>query len=107
MVHEKTEITDLARALLDNRGAIVGQFTMDLFNQANSFADIPRPAQATFEELVVSAAILELFALRRGESPPSWTKQIGGRDQPYYLMGAMKKNILTLSKYGNTNRQNH
>ena len=107
MVHEKTEITDLARALLDNRGAIVGQFTMDLFNQANLFADIPRPAQATFEELVVSAAILELFALRRGESPPSWTKQIGGRDQPYYLMGAMKKNILTLSKYGNTNRQNH
>ena len=91
MVDDKTQIIDLARALLDDRGAIVGQYTMNLFDETASFTDVPKPSDATYPELVVSAALLELFALRRGESAPHWTAQIGGLASPRFLMGGYEK----------------
>ena len=98
MVREKTKITDLARALLDDRGAIVGQYTMNLFDETATFTDLPKPSPATYEELVVSAALLELFAARRGELPPAWTSEVGGLDAPRYLMGGYEKKYARLAE---------
>lgn len=91
MVRKETKITDLARALLDDRGAIVGQFTMNLFDQYYSFADVPKPEGSSYEEMVVSAALVELFAARRGESAPSWTTEVRGLNEPRFLMGGYEK----------------
>jgi len=91
MIRERTSITDLARALLNDEGAIVGQFTMNLWTQYPSFTDVPKPDDATQEELVVSAALLELFAARRSEPPPAWTASVGRLDAPRFLMGGYEK----------------
>jgi hypothetical protein len=91
VVREKTDIADLARDLLDDGGAIVGLFTMNLWDQYPSFTDVPKPEDATQEELVVSAAVLELFASRRGEPPPAWTAQVDGFKTPRFLMGDYEK----------------
>jgi hypothetical protein len=91
MMQTKTTIDDLARALLADRSAIVGQYTMNLWAENGDFSELIEPQDATYEVLVVSAAILELFAARRKQSPPEWTKAIGGLDTPRFLMGGYEK----------------
>ncbi|NJM41039.1 MAG: hypothetical protein HC853_09820, partial [Anaerolineae bacterium] len=92
MTNEKTtSIDELARALLADGGAIVGQYTMNLWDENASFTEVPKPDPATYEELVVSAALLELFAARRNEPPPAWTSKVGGLTQPRFLMGGYEK----------------
>lgn len=91
MIKEKTSVDELARALLADGGAIVEQYTMNLWEENPSFTDVAKPDNATYEELVVCAALLELFALRRNERPPAWTENIGGLSQPRFLMGGYEK----------------
>ena len=86
----ETKIVDLARALLNHEGATVGQMTMNLF-ELPSFTTVPKPEDVTYQELVISAALLELFASRRHESPPAWTHDIGGLSEPVFLMGGYEK----------------
>ena len=87
----ETQIIDLAREILrEERGAIVGQRVMDLF-ELPSFHDVPKPKGATLEELAVCAALLELFASRRGELPPGWTTEFGGIAPPRFLMGGYER----------------
>jgi hypothetical protein len=91
MIQTQTTIDDLARALLADGGAIVGQYTMNLWAENESFSQIQQPVDVTHEELVVSAALVELFASRRGEAAPAWTSAIGGLAEPRFLMGGYEK----------------
>ena len=88
-IHE-TRIEELARALLNHEGATVGQMTMNLF-ELPSFTDLHRPEGVTQKELVVSAALIELFASCRGEPSPEWTKAVGALPEPVFLMGGYEK----------------
>jgi hypothetical protein len=90
-VNERTTINELARVVLDDQGAIVGQYTMNIWDENPSFADVPKPQNVSYEELVVSAALLELFASRRNQPPPAWTAEVGGLDAPRFLMAKYAK----------------
>ncbi len=90
-MERKTQIIDLARKILsEERGAIIGQYTMNLF-ELPSFQGVPKPESATQEELAVCAALLELFAERRHEAPPTWTAEVGGVMPPRFLMGGYER----------------
>ena len=94
----KTQIIDLARRLLkEDRGAIIGQYVMNLF-ELPSFHDVPKPQGATQEELAVCAALLELFAVRRGEAPPEWTAKVGGVMPPRFLMSGYEREFPSLGE---------
>ncbi|NJM39305.1 MAG: hypothetical protein HC853_00330 [Anaerolineae bacterium] len=90
-VTERTTINELARVVLDDLGAIVGQYTMNIWGENPSFTAVPKPQDASQEELVVSAAVLELFATRRSQLPPAWTQEVGGLDAPRFLMNRYAK----------------
>ena len=86
-----TKIEDLAQALLDHGGAQASQYAMDILTYPR-LANLSMPKEVSYEVLVISAAMLELFAERRGEPPPAWTTEVGGVPQPgLFLMGGYEK----------------
>ena len=60
---------------------------MDLSDLTQRFSTVAKPDTQNHEELVLAAALVELFAARRNEVAPDWTSQIGGLDKPRYLLG--------------------
>ena len=90
-VATNVSILDLVQAILAERDLEVRQLVMDLQDNTQSFSNVAKPDTQNPEELVVAAALVELFAMRRGERrgelPPSWTQQIAGLDKPLYLLG--------------------
>ncbi len=83
-------LADLARALLAHHGATSGQLAMNLL-ELPAFGLIPKPDDVTERELVVCAALVELFAARRGEAAPDWVHAVGAWPEPIYLMGGYEK----------------
>ena len=80
-------ILELVRAIFAERDLEARQMVMDLHALPQRFSDIPKPETADAEELVLAAALVELFADRRGEAAPAWTQQVGGFAQQRFLMG--------------------
>ena len=86
-VAANVSILDLVQAILAERDLEARQLVMDLQDITQSFSNVAKPDTQNPEELIVAAALVELFAIRREELPPSWTQQIAGLDKPRYLLG--------------------
>ncbi len=86
-VATNVSILDLVQAILAERDLEARQLVMDLQDITQSFSNVAKPDTQNPEELVVAAALVELFAMRREELPPSWTQQISGLNKPRYLLG--------------------
>ena len=86
-VATNVSILDLVQAILAERDLEARQLMVDLQDITQSFSNVAKPDTQNLEELIVAAALVELFATRRGELPPSWTQQIAGLDKPRYLLG--------------------
>ena len=84
-VATNVSILDLVQAILAERDLEARQLMVDLQDITQSFSNVAKPDTQNLEELIVAAALVELFATRRGELPPSWTQQIAGLDKPRYL----------------------
>ena len=80
------EIVDLVRAVLDHRALDARQLTQDFWAATKILSEVVPPKGLTNLELAVAASLLELFALRRGELPPSWTKAVPGVDREVFLI---------------------
>jgi hypothetical protein len=48
-------------------------------------ADVQKPDKTDSRTLAVCASLLELFALRSNQQPPTWTKEIGAIARPFFL----------------------
>lgn len=48
--------------------------------------DVPRPHVRDARSLTVAAALVELFALRAGQSPPAWTAEATPLPEPFFVM---------------------
>ena len=64
------------------------QWTADATREAVIWTDVPRPAGWSAMELAVAAGIVELFASRAHQAPPSWTAAVGAAPEPMYLVRA-------------------
>ena len=89
MVRVVTDVSilDLVRAILAEHDLEARQLTLDLSDLTQRFSTVAKPDTQNHEELVLAAALVELFAARRNEVAPDWTAQIGGLDKPRYLLG--------------------
>ena len=53
--------------------------------------DIAKPETKNDLELVVAAGIMELLALRLNQSAPSWTGEVGGLSEPFFLVAVAEQ----------------
>lgn len=47
--------------------------------------DVPRPRVRDAQSLTAAAALVELFALRAGQSPPAWTAEAAPLPAPFFV----------------------
>ena len=82
------ELGDLVEALLARDALRARQWAADAAREAVIWTDVPRPIGWTRQELAVAAGMVELFASRSRQTPPSWTATVGDAPEPLYLVRA-------------------
>jgi hypothetical protein len=82
-------IEDIACAALAYDALTVRDLIQDLLRNPPDWASVPRPVSVDENTLVVTAALLELLALRSGTEPPNWTREIGPAREPIHLVRAV------------------
>jgi len=80
------QIEQLATAALQRDSLRLRSLVQDLSRSKMTLADVARPQTEDESVLAMSAALLELLALRTGQPPPSWTAAIGPIKEPFYLL---------------------
>lgn len=80
------QIEQLARAALNRDSLELRSLVQDFLRSQPKLADVP-PLQSEDESLLaMSAALLELLALRTNQAPPPWTACVGPVKEPFYLL---------------------
>lgn len=80
------QIEHIAEAALGGDSLRVRSLVQDFFRQHPDLATI-RPPQTDDERiLAISAALLELFAMRTNQTAPVWTPAVGPLPEPIYLL---------------------
>ncbi|MDI6768529.1 MAG: hypothetical protein QMD04_02495 [Anaerolineales bacterium] len=80
------QIEQLARAALERDHLKLRSMVQDLMRDKVAWSNLPRPSTNDPGLLVVSAALVELFALRNNQTAPAWTKEIGPLKEPFFLL---------------------
>ncbi len=75
----------IANAILAYEDLHVRALTMEWLRHQLPLTEVPRPETDDARVLAVAAAIVELLAQRAGETPPAWTAEIGGLDEPFFV----------------------
>lgn len=83
-----TTIEQIATAILQDDSLLARALAQEFLRSQPAFAEIARPETTDPVVLAVTAAVLELFALRTHQAAPTWTQQIGPVEQPIYLLKA-------------------
>ena len=81
------DLRDLVEALLARDALRARQWAADAAREAVVWTDMPRPIGSALE-LAVAAGVVELFASRSHQPPPSWTATVGGAPDSVYLVRA-------------------
>ena len=82
------ELGDLVAALLARDALRARQWAADAAREAMIWTNVPRPIGWGALELAVAAGVVELFASRSHQSPPSWTATVGCAPEPLFLVRA-------------------
>ena len=80
------QIEQLAQAALERDHLKLRSLVQDLTREKVDWRNLPRPSTNDSRLLVVSAALVELLALRNKQTPPAWTKDIGSLKEPFFLL---------------------
>ncbi len=80
------QIEQLAQAALERDHLKLRSLVQDLTRKKITWGDLPRPSTNDLRLLIMSAALVELLALRNGQTPPEWTKDIGSLKEPFFLL---------------------
>ena len=81
-------LRDLVEALLARDALRARQWAADAAREAVIWTEIPHPIGWSALELAVAAGVVELFASRSHQAPPSWTATVGCAPDPVYLVRA-------------------
>ena len=79
-------IEQLAEAAISQDHLRLRSLAQDLFQSKIQISSLPTPQTNDLRLRVVSASIAELLAIRQGQQPPAWTKEIGALSEPFYLL---------------------
>lgn len=80
------QIEQIAKAALEQESLEVRSLVQEFLRSQPQLVNIPRPKIDDESILAMSAALLELLALRTGQIPPTWTATIGPVKEPVYLL---------------------
>ena len=81
-------IEQIATAILHDDSLLVRALVQEFLDSQPALGEVSRPETDDPVLLAVTAALLELFALRQRQSAPAWTRQVGPVEQPRYLLKA-------------------
>jgi hypothetical protein len=79
-------IQQIARSALAGDALATRSLVQDWLASSPQLADIPRPMSDDQTELSLAAALAELLAGRLGQSPPTWTADVGPAPRPTHLL---------------------
>ena len=79
-------IERLAQAALERDHLKLRSLVQDLTRAHTDFSLASRPKTENARLLTMSAALVELLALRQNQRPPQWTKEIGPLAEPFFLL---------------------
>jgi len=82
------ELRDLVDALLARDALSARQWVANATRDGVIWAQVLRPTGWTALELAVAAGVVEVFAMRSHQSPPSWTAAVGAAPEPHSLVRA-------------------
>ncbi len=79
-------IEEIAEAALQRDSLRLRRLAQEYLRSNPVLAEVPRPHTADERLLSMSAALLELFAMRTNQQPPAWAASIGPVKEPFYLL---------------------
>ena len=79
-------IERIAEVALEGESRLLRGMVMALLRENPDLSEISRPRTEDKRILATAASLLELFAERRGQSPPAWTEDIAPLPEPLYLV---------------------
>ena len=82
------QIEQIAEAALKRDSLQARSLTQEFFREKAKLVDIPKPRVADEQVIIMSAALLELFASRMKQEAPSWTAEVGPLSEPIFLLKA-------------------
>jgi hypothetical protein len=82
-------IEQLAQAALEYNHLRLRSLVQDLLQSKIPLSQLSRPTSSDPRVLALSAALIELLALRQGQLPPTWTQSIGALREPFYMIASV------------------
>lgn len=82
------QIEQIAKAALQRESLLLRSLVQDFLRSEPVLADVATPQTNDNSILAMSAALIELLALRTDQKPPVWTAEIGPVAEPIYLLKA-------------------
>jgi hypothetical protein len=82
------QIEQMADAALRRDSLLLRSLVQDFLRSRPVIADVPRPQTDDERLLAISAALLELLAIRTNQLPPAWTASVGPVEEPFYLLAS-------------------
>lgn len=83
--YEPVTIDEVAASALACEGIVTRHLTQTFLRQTARLADVPVPETHDSDVRAVAAALMELFAARRQETPPFWAKRLQRVGDPIFL----------------------
>jgi hypothetical protein len=80
------KLEDLAQAAIAGDALRLRQLAQDWLRDTPHLSECQPPDSSDPQVPIVAAALVELFADRLNQQPPSWTAQIAGLPNPLYLL---------------------
>jgi hypothetical protein len=84
-------IEQLAEAALQRDSLRLRSLVQDIARANINWSMISRPVSNDLRLLALSASLAELLAFRQKQPPPSWTKEVGALQEPFYLLQSAEK----------------
>lgn len=84
-------LEQLARAALGRESLQLRSLAQDFLRENDHLSDYARPAINDARILGTAAALIELFAQRQKQTPPSWAKDVGPLPEPFFLLESADK----------------
>ncbi|MFA5158783.1 MAG: hypothetical protein WC451_06415 [Patescibacteria group bacterium] len=80
------DVRDLVTALLRGETLTARQWVQDSVREGFKWGEVSAPTGLSDREMVVAAALTDLFADRANVSRPGWTFNIGAAEGPIWLV---------------------
>jgi hypothetical protein len=84
-------IDQLAQAALSGDALLLRALAQEWLQENSLLAESLPPESNDRSILVIAAGLVELFAQRRREAAPDWTRGVAGLDQPFFLVRSAER----------------